>query len=423
MATAITTTKPGSAPTRVAPGAGPLTTVFHTPEFCGPGRWTDIGTPPLSSSICMPSNFMAYYGNKGGMYSPGICPGGYTEGCAFPTALPAMSDGTPLYGGPLVAGETARICCPMEYTCDTGPQAYPDVPYSKCISAGHSSRTYVESLTTHTERNLAYAIQVRWQSSDLSNFETDPTVPGSTFSGPTATTTPPNDDGSGPHLPWNIIVAIVIALILFAALLGIVGWLVWRRHFWKQQVIHRVKTASTQDLLGKSSEANSSDYAMADRPLTHPAPAFSRPATSLSGYVVSPMTPAVGEMNADFPPTTIHEAPAEARRPMELEVVEEVQELPTSRMSFPPVELEGSMPANWTAPEQQPQTPITQQPQSQQSSEGAYTTSKSDGGGAVDAVGDEKSAGSGSVTRRRKSLGVNRLTTQLNPPPPYKDEQ
>ncbi|KAK7968841.1 hypothetical protein PG988_007914 [Apiospora saccharicola] len=412
---AITTTDPaGHAPTRVAPGAGPLTTVFHTPEFCGPERWTDIGTPALSSSICMPHNFMAYYGNKAGMYSPGICPGGYTEGCAFPTALPAMSDGTPLYGGPLVAGETARICCPMEYTCYTGPQAYMGIPYSKCISAGHSSRTYVESLTTRTEQNLAYAIQVRWQSSDLSNFETDPTVPGSTFSGPTATNTPPNDDSSGPHLPWNIIVAIVIAVILLVALLGIVGWLVWRRHFWKQQVIHREKTASTHDLLGNSAdEANSSDrYAMADRPLTHPAPALSRPATSLSGYVVSPMTPAVSEMNADFPPT-VHEAPAEAWRPMELEVVEEAQELPASRMSFPPVELEGSMPTDWAPPAQ-----------SQSQQKGAYTTSKSDGDGSGDAVGDEKSAGGdGSVTRRRKSLGVNRLTTQSNPPPPYKDEQ
>lgn len=283
------------------------------------------------------------------MYSPGICPMGYTDGCALPTALASMLSGTPQYGGPLLADETARVCCPTSYTCFTGPGASPDIPYSKCISAGHSSRTFVESQVTHTTRNMAYAIQVRWQSSDLSNFETDPTVPGSTFSGPTATsTTTPNDDGTGSHLPWNIILAIVIGLILFAALLGIVGWLVWRRHFWKQQVIHR-ETASTQDLL-KGGEANS-DHAMADRELqslTQPAAAFSRPATGLSGYMVSPLTHAVSEMNADVLPC-VHEAPASARQPMELEVLEEARELPAS-MSFAPVELEGSMPAAWVPP-------------------------------------------------------------------------
>ncbi|KAK7923571.1 hypothetical protein PG985_007642 [Apiospora marii] len=415
---AMTTTDPGSVPTRAASGAGPLTTVFHTPEFCGPDRWTDIGTHPLSSSICMPPNFMNYYGNRGGMYSPGICPDGYTEGCDFPTALPAMENGTPLYGGPLLAGETARICCPTSYTCFTGPHTYPDTPYSKCISAGHSSRTYVESLTTHTDRNLVYAIQVRWQSSDLSNLETDPTVPGSTFSGPTATSTPPPDDDSRSHMPFQAILAITIAVILFAALMAIVGWLVWRRHFWKQQVIHREKAASTADLLAKSGEANNlHDSADRDPPLAQPAPAFSRPGTSLSGYVVSPMTPATGGA-----PSTIHEAPADTRQPMELEVLEEAQELPAS-MSFGPVELEGSLPADW-APSQsqaqqqpQPQTPTQQQHQEQ---EGAYTTSKSNGSDA--AGGDEKSPGGSSVTRRRRSLGVNRLTTQSNPPPPYKDE-
>lgn len=412
---AITTTDPGSVPTRAASGAGPLTTVFHTPEFCGPGRWTAIGTHPLSSSICMPPNFMNYYGNRGGMYSPGICPDGYTEGCTFPTALPAMEDGTPLYGGPLLAGETARICCPTSYTCFTGPQTFPETPYSKCISVEHSSWTYVESLTTHTDLNLVYAIQVRWQSSDLSNFETDPTVPGSTFSGPTATSTPPPEDDSKSHLPFQAILAIVIALILFIALMAIVAWLVWRRHFWKQQVIHREKTASTADLLSKSGEANNlNDSAERGTPLAQPAPAFSRPGTSLSGYVVSPMTPAPGDAH------TIHEAPADSRQPMELEVLEEAQELPAP-MSFGPVELEGSMPTDWAPPPQsqpqqqpQPRTPTQQQ----QQQEGAYTTSKSDGS---DAVGDEKSPGGSSAARRRKSLGVNRLTTQSNPPPPYQD--
>ncbi|KAK8087763.1 hypothetical protein PG997_002724 [Apiospora hydei] len=406
------TTDPGSAPTKTTSrGAGPLTTVFHTPEFCAPDRWTEIGTPALSSSICMPDNWMQYFGNKAGMYSPGICPDGYTEGCALPTALPSVESDTPLYGGPLLAGETARMCCPTGYTCYTGPQTEPEKPYSRCISAAHSSRTYVESHVTHTSRNMAYLIQVRWQESDLSILETDPTMPGSTFSGPTATATatpnPGDDDGAG-HMPFHIILAIAIALLLFLILLGIVAWLVWRRHFWKHQVIHR-ELASTPDLR-KGGEAHfdhsAAGLASREEPtplLDRPTPAYSRLTTS--SYVVSPLTPATSEMEADMLPS-IHEAPADAQPRMELEAREEVQELPA--MSFA-VELEGSTPADLIQPPP-PRTPSRQQHQE----EGAYSTSKSDG----DAVGDEKSPGG--ATRRRKSLGTNRLT-QANPPPPYSD--
>ncbi|KAK8054987.1 hypothetical protein PG993_000214 [Apiospora rasikravindrae] len=413
------TTDPGSAPTKTTSrGAGPLTTVFHTPEFCATDRWTDIGTPALSSSICMPPNFMQYFGNKAGMYSPAICPDGYTDGCTFPTALPSVEDGTPLYGGPLLAGETARLCCPTGYTCYTGPQTAPEMPYSRCISAARSSRTYVESHVTHTTRNMVYAIQVRWQESDLSILETDPTVPGSTFTEPTATTTPdPGDGDGGPaHMPFHLILAIAIAVLLFLILLGIVAWLVWRRHFWKQQVIHR-ELASTPDLR-KGGEAHfdhsAAGLANQDEPtplLARPTPAFSRPTTS--SYVVSPLTPAASEMDADMLPS-IHEAPADARPRMELEAREEAQELPA--MSFGPVELEGSTPGDMIQP-QPPRSPLQQQ---QQQQEGAYTTSKSGG----EAVGDEKSPNGGAdggMTRRRKSLGVNR-TTQANPPPPYSDE-
>ncbi|KAK8043739.1 hypothetical protein PG994_012577 [Apiospora phragmitis] len=312
------TTDPGSPPTKTTSrGAGPLTTVFHTPEFCDPQRWTDVGTPALSSSICMPPNFMQYYGNKAGMYSPGICPGGYTDGCALPTALPSVEDGTPRYGGPLLAGETARLCCPTGYTCFTGPATAPDIPYSKCISAAQSSRTYVEDHVTRTTRNMVYAIQVRWQESDLSILETDPTVPGSTFAGPTATSTPnPGDDeGSSSGLPIHIVLAIVIALFLFAVLLGIVAWLVWRRHFWKQQVIHR-QLASTPDLpKGGEAHFDRQSTAAAGEPqmplLTGATPAFSRPTTG----IVSPLTPTTAsEMDAVLP---IHEADADARPWME----------------------------------------------------------------------------------------------------------
>ncbi|KAK8021720.1 hypothetical protein PG990_006858 [Apiospora arundinis] len=420
-----TTTDPGSPTATISRGAGPLTTVFHTPEFCDPQRWTDIGTPALSSSICMPPNFMQYYGNKAGMYSPAICPGGYTVGCAFPTALPSM-DGTPVHGGPLLAGETAQICCPTGYTCYAGPQTYPDIPYSKCIST-RSSRTYVNEAITKTERNMVYAIQVRWQESDLSNFETDPTVPGSTFNGPTATSKPNPGDDSPPHLPLNIVLAICIAVFLIAVLLGIVGWLFWRRHFWKQQTIHR-QLASTPDLANshfqdhnshtRSTESLSSpaqDTSIFTRQSARP---YSRPGTS--SYMVSPLTPAVSEMgvaaSAAGTLTPIHEA--DSRPWMELETREELQELPTASTSFA-VELEGSTPGDIITPppgsqlqqSQLSRPPPRGEPQQPQ----AYTTSKAD-----EAAAENKASSNNGSTRRRKSLGVNRLTQQ-NPPPPYSD--
>ncbi|KAK8096220.1 hypothetical protein PG999_014242 [Apiospora kogelbergensis] len=412
MAAAMTTTTdPSDAPTTTERGAGPLTTVFHTPEFCEPGRWTDLATPPLSSSICMPPNFMQYFGNRAGMYSPGICPMGYTAGCAYPTSLPSTDNGKQLFGGPLLAGETGQICCPTSYTCYTGPQTFPDMPYRKCISAGASSRTFVEDRVTHTSRNMVYAIQVRWQSSDLSKFETDPTVPGSTFNGPTATSTPdPGDDGP-PRLPLNIVIAICIAVFLIALLLGVVAWLFWRRHFWKQQTIHR-QLASTPDL----SESHFRDQQHSESSPTQPtaiftrqprAP-FSRPGTEMT---VSPLTPGGNGMD-DRLGSTIHEVDANTRPWLELETREEVQELPSTSFA---AELEGSTPASARILQQQRQQRLEKETE-------AYTTSTTSQG--EEAATDEKSAfgggTDGSVTRRRKSLGANRLTQQ-NPPPPYGD--
>ncbi|KAK8012000.1 hypothetical protein PG989_000260 [Apiospora arundinis] len=420
MVAAMTTTDPGSAPTTTSRGAGPLTTVFHTPEFCDPGLWTDFATPPLSSSICMPPNFMKYFGNRAGMYSPGICPMGYTAGCAFPTELPTVKIGDQPFGGPLLAGETGQICCPTSYTCFTGPQTY-DIPYRKCISAGASSRIFVNDRVTYTSLNMAYAIQVRWQSSDLSSFETDPTVPGSTFQGPTATSTPdPGDDGPL-RLPLNIVLAICIAVFLIALLLGIVAWLFWRRHFWKQQTIHR-QLASTPDLVNgreshfqdqyhQTSESESSPMQPAALFTRQPRAPFSRPATAMT---VSPLTPGGSDMHASLPPT-IHEVDANTRPWLELETKEEVQELPMASTSFA-VELEGSAPAGFIPRRQQQRSQrLKQKPE-------AYTTSTTSTT-SDEAVDDKSSYGGGtdgSVTRRRKSLGANRLTQQ-NLPPPYND--
>ncbi|KKY39635.1 hypothetical protein UCDDA912_g00339 [Diaporthe ampelina] len=142
-------------------GAGPLTTVFTTPDFCASLYWTDTATPPLSSLVCMPPKFHVLYDYSFGFYSPGICPTGYSKGCDFPNAIARTDDGGMVYyGGDVLEGETVRVCCPNGYTCLLNDQ-------------------------------LAFALQVRWQESDLSILATDPTAPGSTYSAPsTATATP-----------------------------------------------------------------------------------------------------------------------------------------------------------------------------------------------------------------------------------------
>ncbi|KAJ0119029.1 hypothetical protein J7T55_013264 [Diaporthe amygdali] len=156
-------------------GAGPLTTVFTTPDFCASLYWTDTVTPPLSSLVCMPPKFHSLYDYSFGFYSPGICPTGYSKGCDFPVDRARTDDlGEVYYGGAVLKGETVRVCCPTGYTCLLNDP----YSYSKCVH-------------TTDDSELAFALQVRWQESDLSILATDPTVPGSTYSAPaTATATP-----------------------------------------------------------------------------------------------------------------------------------------------------------------------------------------------------------------------------------------
>ncbi|KAK8091520.1 hypothetical protein PG997_001881 [Apiospora hydei] len=198
MATATTADPTTSA----ARGAGPLTTVFTMPDFCHKPWWTFSGTPAVSSSVCMPGNWVDYYGNRRGFYSPGICPQGYTEGCYLPeSAASAGTNGHPWNGGPILAGETARICCPEGYSCFVDTSTDIDVQWRKCITtAADPTTSYVhtqDGTTTYTTTTLglAFGIQVRWQSSDLSILETDPTVPGATYTGTSAKDSPSPDDG------------------------------------------------------------------------------------------------------------------------------------------------------------------------------------------------------------------------------------
>ncbi|KAK8075968.1 hypothetical protein PG994_003240 [Apiospora phragmitis] len=221
-------------------GAGPLTTVFTMPDFCQQPWWTFRDAPAVSSSVCMPGNWVDYYGNRHGFYSPAICPQGYTEGCYLPASAARTSEGNgkPWNGGPILAGETARICCPAGYSCFEDTTTDDAVQWRKCITtAVDPLTTYATNLdgtttVTTTTQAMAYAIQVRWQSSDLSVLETDPTVPGKTY---TRTAggggeSDGKDDGSNEGAPTTIIVVGVVVPVM-SLILGIIAFLYWRHHY------------------------------------------------------------------------------------------------------------------------------------------------------------------------------------------------
>ncbi|KAF2458213.1 hypothetical protein BDY21DRAFT_215435 [Lineolata rhizophorae] len=135
--------------------AGALTDIFTMPSYC------NGITTPFWTFACMPPNYSSVYwfGPEAGYYSPGICPSGYTSACTRPPDSSGIE-----YGPPVIAGETAHICCPVGYECD-------ESWYSMCTL----SPTGFESTTS------AYGIQVRWQESDLAALETDPTDPATTY--------------------------------------------------------------------------------------------------------------------------------------------------------------------------------------------------------------------------------------------------
>ncbi|KAK8057095.1 hypothetical protein PG996_011032 [Apiospora saccharicola] len=241
MVTTPTTTT-GDPSTSATRGAGPLTTVFTMPDFCQQPWWTFKDAPAVSSSVCMPNNWVDYFGNRRGFYSPGICPKGYTEGCYLPeTAAKIGETGKPWNGGPILPGETARICCPAGYSCFQDTHTDADVQYRKCKTMAVDPLTtfvwIIDGTTTVTTTTpaLAYAIQVRWQSSDLSNLETDPTVPGATYTG--APHDPTSSDsggggGDGGGGPTNTTVIIVGVIVPFMSLvLGILAFWYWRHHY------------------------------------------------------------------------------------------------------------------------------------------------------------------------------------------------
>lgn len=310
----------------------------------------------------MPPKFHSLYAYKYAFYSPGICPSGFSEGCAFPTSLATRSLGTDMYGGPLIPGESARVCCPTGYQCYTSGSLSESF-WSNCIST--------EPLTTHwqwdwgkgtdvmtTTEALAYAIQVRWQASDLSILATDPTVPGSTFDGPTPTATAAvttatgaaggHEDGGSRGISTGALTAIAIAVPVGLLAFGIVAFLLWRRNYRKK---HARKDASTMEEKPDNSNMGPSSSTRLNAELLspHDGQRSDTPNTAL----VSPLTPntmfagqstteldshTVNEMDAQ----SVYEADSKPRQLVEMEAVEKIHEMPHTFVA----ELDGT-PVEW----------------------------------------------------------------------------
>ncbi|KAK8122692.1 hypothetical protein PG984_011362 [Apiospora sp. TS-2023a] len=121
-------------------------------------------------------------------YSPGICPSGYTPGCArddwgdhvnISTVLISASSSreiesyldisrkltgySSLLGPALTEGETATICIPSGWECDTRTR------FAEVTGPFTFSSTY---------RQSAPWVQIRWADSDLPRLETHPLTPG-----------------------------------------------------------------------------------------------------------------------------------------------------------------------------------------------------------------------------------------------------
>lgn len=229
-------------------------------------------TPPLYSSICMPPNFNNYWNWQIGYYSPGICPSGYTQACDFPTSLATFSSFTdeyasskswPYYGGEVKSDETARLCCPTGYNCYSTGMMGVGWSYSLCISTVPSTTLRDPEVTTGTAytttENLAFAIQVRWRSEDLSILETNPTVPGQTIVQTEAITqeaTPQVTQGGtnvsdalGPFSRGSIAVAAGVSIGVFLLLL-LTAILIWRLARKRKQV------AELQQMSGKDNKGS-----------------------------------------------------------------------------------------------------------------------------------------------------------------------
>ncbi|KAJ0116164.1 hypothetical protein J7T55_005110 [Diaporthe amygdali] len=367
--TTDTSYDPATATPTYGTGAGPLTTVFQTPDFCASSLWENPMTPPLYSSICMPPNFNNYWNWQIGYYSPGICPSGYSAACEFPTSLALFSsftDGTsskswPYYGGQVKPDETARLCCPTGYNCYSTGMMGVGWSYSLCISTVPSTTLRDPEQTTGTvmttTENLAYAIQVRWREQDLSILQTNPTVPGQTNvptqTATTATTQNETDSTNAPDTvssgvsSGSLAVAVGVSVGVFALLL-LSAILIWRLVRKRKQAakLQRSEKDERNSKLGSSADTISTTLSSAPYSPNPVSPLTDIGARSITGTVRGNTaeidSSPVAEMETGA--STAAELAGDATKPVELATEEKPVEIETRDFV---AELPGDMPANW----------------------------------------------------------------------------
>ena len=247
----------------------------------------------------------------------------------------------------MLQSETVRVCCPTGYTCLLNDP----YSYSKCVHTTDASE-------------LAFALQVRWQESDLSILATDPTVPGSTYSAPSTATAAPGtgsntdaptpsstsnttvaqndypDSGTDSGIPSGTIIGIVIGVggMIVALAVGAVGFFVWR-HRRKRRETNGARTESMISGVGDSK---------------------SSPTTSGGGF--APDNKAELDSRARASTVALSEAPVE-RDAVEMPPLH----IAATEMEVPHfvAELPGSMPAGHdgkNASEQRPETDVPRSP-------------------------------------------------------------
>ncbi|KAF2454047.1 hypothetical protein BDY21DRAFT_111077 [Lineolata rhizophorae] len=208
--------------TRDTAPAAAMTAVYTPPPSCD-----TMGPSAFNDEDCMPTAWSQYWWEDIGYYSPAICPSGYTSACPRPTT---SNDVGGLMGPSLIPSESAIICCPSDYACN---QTY----QSMCVSGTTSG----------------YAIQVRWQQTDLAALETDPLSPGvtptpstsssqsSSIVSTTSSTSASGSSSSGGGMSDGAKVGVGIAVPLGVLALGLVGAFFW----WRRRKQKKATAAAT----------------------------------------------------------------------------------------------------------------------------------------------------------------------------------
>ncbi|KAK6857515.1 hypothetical protein PG995_006342 [Apiospora arundinis] len=234
-----------------------------------------------------------------------------------------------------------------------GPQYRRRQIYNQCISTGSLStfEAYdygAHSYITSTAAAKAFAIQVRWQRSDLSKLETDPTAPGFRYPTPKAApsmapsrvsvvTTGPAatkgtlDDGDLPRdgLSKESIIALSTALPLASLVLGTLAYFVWNRRHYRTQQSEKSTTDECEGMSGFLRDGQQSAASVS--PLTPCTTDFETNSMAELDHGT------VSEMDAEKP---TYEADPDAHPWMELEAWERMQELPHMFVA----DLEGNQP-------------------------------------------------------------------------------